>query len=412
MVSLWPFAARDSSPASFEKALSTLAKKITETQAKLERMRVKSRKAKVIGTLYLTFAYLVYAIVLLLVVGYKNLGPYEWTGMAGGPVVIYTARQITMSYYNLVMDSLEARLTEHQDERSKTIQKLKDATRYDSTMELIEKYGGPEGRPKSRGQDSSHDGGDSRAPSAHGTPGRTHIPPPATANIQRREAQGSRPSTPQAFPAPGRPRNDSPQPSAEFAPNAFGPGGPIVNNNGHPQQQQQQQPPQIYVTGPPESHWYDRIFDVLLGEDETAAKNRIVLICRACRLVNGQAPPGTKTLAELGTWRCMACGAPNGEMDEGKRIVREVLTTGGGTAATAAQTKADGDNGDRDRDRDDDDDEEEEEEEEEDKTSSTTSAATGTAALGAKAKAKSKSKSMSKSRGKSSDEDTPNSAAS
>lgn len=76
---------------------------------------------------------------------------------------------------------------------------------------------------------------------------------------------------------------------------------------------------------PSEPHWYDRIFDVLLGEDETAAKNRIVLICRSCRLVNGQAPPGTKSLGEMGMWKCMACGTPNGEMDEGKRIVREVL---------------------------------------------------------------------------------------
>jgi hypothetical protein len=76
---------------------------------------------------------------------------------------------------------------------------------------------------------------------------------------------------------------------------------------------------------PAESHWYDRILDTLLGEDETAAKNRIVLICSSCHLVNGQAPPGTKSLSELGMWKCMACGASNGEMDEGKRIVQEVL---------------------------------------------------------------------------------------
>ncbi|KAF4981653.1 hypothetical protein FZEAL_2593, partial [Fusarium zealandicum] len=80
-----------------------------------------------------------------------------------------------------------------------------------------------------------------------------------------------------------------------------------------------------YSTAVPETHWYDRIFDVLLGEDETAPKNRMVLICQSCRLVNGQAPPGAKTLAEVGTWKCMSCGAVNGEMDEGKRIFNEVL---------------------------------------------------------------------------------------
>lgn len=77
----------DSSPASFEKTLSTLATKITNTQASLERTRARSRRLRVLGTLYLSFAYLVYAIVALLVIGWKNMGAYEWTGMAGGPIL-------------------------------------------------------------------------------------------------------------------------------------------------------------------------------------------------------------------------------------------------------------------------------------------------------------------------------------
>lgn len=75
---------------------------------------------------------------------------------------------------------------------------------------------------------------------------------------------------------------------------------------------------------------------MLLGEDETAPKNRIVLICQKCRLVNGQAPPGTKSLSEIGTWKCMSCGEPNGEMDEGKRIVHEVLGAREGEATMSA----------------------------------------------------------------------------
>lgn len=71
----------------FEKTLSTLSKKITDTQAQLDRLRSNSRRLKVLWTLYLTFAYLVYAIVLILVVGWRELGPLEWTGMAGGPVL-------------------------------------------------------------------------------------------------------------------------------------------------------------------------------------------------------------------------------------------------------------------------------------------------------------------------------------
>lgn len=62
-----------------------------------------------------------------------------------------------------------------------------------------------------------------------------------------------------------------------------------------------------------QSHWYDRILDALLGEDETQPKNRLVLICSECRLVNGQAPPGVRTIEDIGKWRCGGCRAWNGK---------------------------------------------------------------------------------------------------
>ena len=146
------------------------------------------------------------------------------------------------------------------------------------------------------------------------------MPPPPTANIRRSPAP--RPGTPKSRPqsrlgTPSQPPLVHPDMdmSAEFAPNAY---------DGKPPPAFLQYPPAV-MAAPAESHWYDRILDTLLGEDETAAKNRIVLVCSHCHLVNGQAPPGTKSLSDLGMWKCMACGAANGEMDEGKRIVQEVL---------------------------------------------------------------------------------------
>jgi hypothetical protein len=62
-----------------------------------------------------------------------------------------------------------------------------------------------------------------------------------------------------------------------------------------------------------QNHWYDRILDALLGEDETQPKNRLALICSECRLVNGQAPPGAKNLEDVGRWRCSGCHAWNGK---------------------------------------------------------------------------------------------------
>ena len=64
--------------------------------------------------------------------------------------------------------------------------------------------------------------------------------------------------------------------------------------------------------------------DVLLGEDETLPKNRMALICKHCRLVNGQAPPGIKRPEDLGKWRCLGCGGWNGEENEAEKLVAEM----------------------------------------------------------------------------------------
>lgn len=78
------------------------------------------------------------------------------------------------------------------------------------------------------------------------------------------------------------------------------------------------------MSGGGEAKWYDRILDLVMGEDETSPKNRIVLICENCRLVNGQAPPGCRRLEDVGLWRCFGCGSKNGVVDEGVKAVREM----------------------------------------------------------------------------------------
>lgn len=92
-------------------------------------------------------------------------------------------------------------------------------------------------------------------------------------------------------------------------------------------------PSSSVITQHPTSHWYDRILDILLGEDETQPKNRFALICTSCRLVNGQAPPGTRQLSDIGQWRCGGCGSWNGVESEAESLVAQI------------QKDADGDNG-------------------------------------------------------------------
>ncbi|OWO98019.1 hypothetical protein B2J93_8244 [Marssonina coronariae] len=323
MVSLWPWKSDHNSPASFEKSLILLSEKISKSQFHLDSLRQRGRRYKALWTLYTSFAYVLCTVVMLLVVGWKNWGALEYTTVSGSPVLIYLVRNGITAYYTFRTDSVTQRLDDQQAERTRTIEKLKAATKYNSTQELLEKYGGVPPKPKKAAAP--------KTPKVPKQSSRTLTGPPATANIPRTEQISSQPPNPQPVPQKSPPQHLFPSPystpqaqapkaqpapagpaaqaaQAEFAPNAY---------SFPPQYAQSTE----HVVG---GNWYDRVLDLLLGEDETSPKNRAVLICQNCRLVNGQAPPGTKNLSDLGKWRCFGCGSTNGEEDEAAKAVQEM----------------------------------------------------------------------------------------
>ncbi|KAL1965486.1 hypothetical protein VTN77DRAFT_5742 [Rasamsonia byssochlamydoides] len=316
MVSLWPWKGEDNSPASFEKALSSLSTKITQTANRLDANRQQARRFKALWTLYTTFAYLLYSIILALVLGWKNWGIIEYAAVLGGPVVIYAVREASSKYFEYRISKTQQQLDELNKQREETIEKLKIATKYNSTQQLLEKYGGE--TPK-----TTKNGGGSKRRETGGKDGtpqvveRTGIPPPPTANIRRPPNEAS-PLTPAQSPPGSVP---VPQPPSYFEQNQF-PGPPVpppIDEPGFA--------PNAFPAVPQYSEsprWYDRLLDVLLGEDETLPRNRLALICQDCRLVNGQAPPGVKTLEELGRWRCGSCGAWNGVESEAKKVLADI----------------------------------------------------------------------------------------
>lgn len=221
---------------------------------------------------------------------------------------IYGIRYALTSYFDYRIRGTDAYLKKLNLERDATIERLKEATKYNSTQQLLEKYGAS---PKQKEQGVSPGRKKSQGPQKPvQAPGpRTGMAPPPTANIQRPQGQ-QLPSTPQRVPSnASSPQGPSPpqqllpppdSPDAEFAPNAFG--TDLTN--------QYSATPATTFT---QTHWYDRILDALLGEDETQAKNRFALICSSCRLVNGQAPPGARSIEDVGRWRCGGCSAWNGK---------------------------------------------------------------------------------------------------
>ncbi|KAF2026180.1 hypothetical protein EK21DRAFT_116076 [Setomelanomma holmii] len=308
MVSLWPWRASEDA-ASFEKTLNTLTGKINRAAAVNDRQRQLSRRARVMWTLYAGFAYILAALLLTLVTGWRNWGVVEGTVVAGGPVVIYGIRHALTSYFDYRISNTDNYLKKLNKERDATIERLKEATKYNSTQQLLEKYGAS---PKQKEQALSPDRRKSQGPQKPAqAPGpRTGIAPPPTANIQRPQGQQQQPITPQRAPSNvSSPQGPSPPPqlpspdasSAEFAPNAFGAADITKQFSAAP------------ATTFTQTHWYDRILDALLGEDETQPKNRLALICSECRLVNGQAPPGARGLEDVGRWRCGGCHAWNGK---------------------------------------------------------------------------------------------------
>lgn len=219
---------------------------------------------------------------------------------------IYLVRTSLTTYYEYRISNTQAYLESLNKERDTTIERLKAATKYNSTQQLLEKYGSP---PKQKDTSSATTRKKPQGPQKPAQPSgpRTGIAPPPTANIPR--PGNEQPLTPQRppsgatspqRPSPGQTLPQSDTPGAEFAPNAFG------------EELTKQYSASTAATFT-QTHWYDRILDALLGEDETQPKNRLALICGECRLVNGQAPPGTRTLEDVGRWRCSGCKAWNGK---------------------------------------------------------------------------------------------------
>lgn len=232
-------------------------------------------------------------------------------------------RFVADTFYSYRISKTQHVLDDLQKQRNITIEKLKEATKYNSTQQLLEKYGGASAKPKRAADDADKEagvGGQKRRDpkdraSLPFTPNRTGIAPPPTANIQRRSPVPPSLSPPPQFERPHTSAGFTPQPPSQ-------PQAPIQADEPgfHPSAFSSST-----YSEPRQPRWYDRVLDVLLGEDETMPKNRLVLICQQCRLVNGQAAPGVRTLEELGPWRCGSCGAWNNQDSQAKKLAAELL---------------------------------------------------------------------------------------
>ncbi|RPA83616.1 hypothetical protein BJ508DRAFT_413292 [Ascobolus immersus RN42] len=337
MVSLWPFRKReDLSPDTFERKLSSLSKQIHARNTRISSLRQRLRRSKALWTLYSLFGWVFYCVAAFFYTGWEQFGWQEWLGIGGSPVVIYGVRRSLNFVFEYQINNAETSLEALKDEQKETIEKLKEATKFSSTQAILEKYGNLDSKSIAAAvaEADNRQHSQQQTPRKQGIQSQQNTPfktPLKTPQQNLTEGPGNTPIT-------GAPTPQQLAVQAALAATPQGtPGSKIASEYSTPQQgptpqqplgsplpphQQQQQP--LYPTAPPliveESstpHWYDRILDLLVGEDETSAKARYALICQNCRMVNGLAPPGTADPAEVEKWGCARCGFWNG-----KEIVR------------------------------------------------------------------------------------------
>lgn len=221
-------------------------------------------------------------------------------------------RKLLDLYYNSRIGNTESKLDDLQKKQRDTVEKLKAATKFSTTQSIIEKYGG--GYISTDADERKQLQGGPQTPPGHpnGSQPRPRPQAPTTPQqiqqqlIQQQLMAQQRSAEKQQLSQP----NANPNPVQKSAPST--PTLPVLNlpkTTTRPSSQQHIQPEE--ATAP---RWYDRLLDVLVGEDETSAKNRYALICGSCRMVNGLAPPGTMTLEEMEGWGCARCGAMNGRV--------------------------------------------------------------------------------------------------
>lgn len=231
---------------------------------------------------------------------------------------VYVVRQIIKRYYEWRVNNIETSLESLREQQTETIEKLKAATKYDSTQALLDKYTKTATTTGAQAQAHQNNiqGNKELTPSGPGSQPVT----PAGSLRKRKPTSSTRPPVAnilpgqplQTPPPPGPERELGPQDHIEGLP----PGIPPHMLHGMPPPGMGMPPMGQFAPPPPEEprqpQWYDRFLDVLLGEDETSAKNRFALICSNCRQVNGLAPPGTTNVEDV-RYICGRCGAENGK---------------------------------------------------------------------------------------------------
>ncbi|KAL0571303.1 hypothetical protein V5O48_010653 [Marasmius crinis-equi] len=222
----------------YESVLSRLAMDIQKRQVKLSEIRLRERRATLLVTLYTLAAWAAYVgLWYTRILPGRNSGGAAERAVRGvpvvlGPIVILFIRRIVQIWFTRKGDAEEKTLQQLLKQQRAKVEEIKKKTNFYSTRDLLSRYD------------------DQSAPS---TPLRQRIP--------------------QGQPIPSTPQQARPN-------------GPTNGQLRTPVSQglQAQLSPVLPSPGPPRKQWFDKLADVVLGDEDPA---RFALICEKCFTHNG-----------------------------------------------------------------------------------------------------------------------------
>lgn len=262
-------------PEDFGQILAALALDVQKRETRLNEIRLRERRATLLVTLYTLAGWgaylgLWYAQLLPQASRHRINSPVDKAIKAFpailGPIIILFTRRIVQLWYNRKGDIEEKSLAALKLARRNKVEEIKKKTNYYETRDLLERY-----------EDGPSNGLSSAWPK-NGPVAR--VRPQQPPSTPQRAAPAVPPNTPANLPTPISPGLQSQLAS-----------------------QTPQQP-----LPPPRKKWYDKLADVLLGDDESpvsAAASRYALICQKCLTHNGLVK---EDMWEDAQYVCPRCG--------------------------------------------------------------------------------------------------------
>ncbi|KAK5828069.1 hypothetical protein F5H01DRAFT_332848 [Linnemannia elongata] len=287
---------RQSNDSDYEKILSDLDSNIRKAEMRLAAINLREKRMMGLWLIYSVLSWIGYTAVFGLYLHHQYYDdPQKWAlafaVVALGIPVIYSGRSVIAVWYKRAKTNEESQLSLLRADQRLKVEELKKKTAYYSTKTLLERYDPSSQQQRSNGTRPSGPDGRPNSAQQNGQP-RPQQPNMMDPGLRQRQGQGVT-NGPMNPALQGRPMGVSsgmqPQPphlgqGPQGHPNGpraqqqmpFGPGQPnhAMSPYGSPSNQR---------------HWYDKIVDVIVGEEGPDTK--YALICGQCFAHNGLALP-------------------------------------------------------------------------------------------------------------------------